>query len=35
MAKVKSSFFCQNCGAQFPKWVGKCTSCNEWNTIAE
>ncbi len=35
MAKVKTTFFCQNCGAQFPKWVGKCTSCNEWNTIVE
>ena len=35
MAKTKTSFFCQNCGAQFPKWVGKCTSCNEWNTIVE
>jgi DNA repair protein RadA/Sms len=33
--KVKTSFFCQNCGAQFPKWVGKCNSCNEWNTISE
>ncbi len=35
MAKTKTSFFCQNCGAQFPKWVGKCNSCNEWNTIVE
>lgn len=35
MAKVKSSFFCQNCGAQSLKWVGKCTSCNEWNTFVE
>lgn len=35
MAKTKTTFFCQNCGTQFPKWVGKCTSCNEWNTIAE
>ncbi len=35
MAKVKSTFFCQNCGAQFPKWIGKCTSCHEWNTIVE
>lgn len=35
MAKTKTTFFCQNCGAQFPKWVGKCNSCNEWNTIAE
>ncbi len=33
--KTKTTFFCQNCGAQFPKWVGKCTSCNEWNTIVE
>jgi len=35
MAKVKSSFFCQNCGAQSPKWIGKCPSCNEWNTYVE
>lgn len=33
--KVKTSFFCQNCGAQYPKWVGKCSSCNQWNTIVE
>ena len=33
--KIKTAFFCQNCGAQYPKWVGKCTSCNEWNTIIE
>ncbi|MBZ0327628.1 MAG: DNA repair protein RadA [Altibacter sp.] len=35
MAKTKSSYFCQNCGAQFAKWQGQCTSCKEWNTIAE
>lgn len=35
MAKVKSSFFCQSCGAQSAKWVGKCPSCNEWNTYVE
>jgi DNA repair protein RadA/Sms len=35
MAKVKTAFFCQNCGAQSPKWVGKCSSCGEWNTYAE
>lgn len=35
MAKVKTSFFCQNCGAQSPKWVGKCSSCGEWNTYVE
>ncbi len=35
MAKVKTSFFCQNCGAQSPQWVGKCSSCGEWNTYVE
>ena len=35
MAKTKTSFFCQNCGAQYPKWLGQCKSCNEWNTIVE
>ena len=28
-------FFCQNCGHQSAKWVGKCPSCNEWNTFVE
>jgi len=35
MAKTKTSFFCQNCGSSFAKWQGQCTSCKEWNTIAE
>ncbi len=35
MAKTKTTFFCQNCGAQFAKWQGQCTSCKEWNTITE
>ena len=35
MAKIKSSYFCQNCGAQSLKWVGKCPSCGEWNTLVE
>ncbi|MFN3404512.1 MAG: DNA repair protein RadA [Cytophagaceae bacterium] len=35
MAKVKSSYFCQNCGAQSAKWVGKCPACGEWNTYVE
>jgi DNA repair protein RadA/Sms len=35
MAKVKTTFFCQNCGAQSPKWIGKCPSCGEWNTYVE
>lgn len=33
--KPKVTFFCQNCGAQSSKWVGKCSSCNEWNTYVE
>tara|TARA_R110002124_G_scaffold120895_7_gene279104 strand:+ start:3222 stop:4583 length:1362 start_codon:yes stop_codon:yes gene_type:complete len=35
MAKIKTTFFCQNCGAQYAKWQGQCTSCKQWNTIAE
>ena len=35
MAKVKTTFFCQNCGAQYAKWQGQCNSCKEWNTVAE
>ena len=35
MAKTKTTFFCQNCGAQSPQWMGKCKSCDEWNTIVE
>lgn len=35
MAKIKTAFFCQNCGAQSPKWIGKCPSCQQWNTYVE
>ncbi|MCB2201215.1 DNA repair protein RadA [bacterium] len=35
MAKTKSSFFCQNCGNQSTRWLGKCPACNEWNTYIE
>ncbi|MCL6274020.1 DNA repair protein RadA [Muricauda sp. 2012CJ35-5] len=35
MAKTKTAFFCQNCGAQYAKWVGQCTSCKQWNTVVE
>jgi DNA repair protein RadA/Sms len=35
MAKVKTTFYCQNCGSQFAKWQGQCTSCKQWNTINE
>ena len=35
MAKAKTVFFCQSCGAESAKWVGKCPSCGEWNTYVE
>lgn len=35
MAKAKTTFFCQNCGAQHAKWMGQCNTCAEWNTIVE
>ena len=35
MSKTKSSFFCQNCGYESAKWLGKCPSCNTWNTFVE
>lgn len=35
MAKLKTTFFCQSCGAQYAKWQGQCTSCKSWNTIVE
>ena len=35
MAKTKSVYVCQNCGAEAAKWVGKCPACGEWNTYVE
>lgn len=35
MAKTKTTFYCQNCGAQSDQWMGKCKACNEWNAIVE
>ncbi|HEV7274746.1 MAG TPA: DNA repair protein RadA [Devosiaceae bacterium] len=35
MARTKSSFVCQSCGAVTARWAGRCESCGEWNTIAE
>ena len=35
MVKSKSQFVCQNCGAVYPKWEGKCNNCGEWNTLVE
>ena len=33
--KQKSVYICQNCGASSPKWIGKCPSCQQWNTFVE
>jgi len=35
MAKVKTAFYCQNCGTQYSKWQGQCNACKQWNTIVE
>ncbi len=35
MAKQSTTFFCQECGASFPKWSGKCEACHSWNTLVE
>lgn len=35
MAKLKTAYFCQNCGSQFGKWQGQCHVCKQWNTIVE
>ena len=35
MVKTKTVFVCSNCGADSPKWVGKCPNCGEWNTYVE
>lgn len=35
MAKIRSEYTCSECGATFSKWSGKCTNCNEWNTLVE
>ncbi|WP_278590745.1 DNA repair protein RadA [Capnocytophaga ochracea] len=35
MAKLKTAYFCQNCGAQYSKWQGQCYVCKQWNTIVE
>ncbi|MCD6091077.1 MAG: DNA repair protein RadA [Bacteroidales bacterium] len=35
MAKIRTTFFCQNCGAESPRWIGKCPSCQQWNTFVE
>ncbi len=35
MVKSKTQFVCQNCGASYSKWIGKCENCGEWNTLVE
>lgn len=35
MAKVKTVYFCSNCGQESAKWVGRCPACGEWNTFVE
>ena len=35
MAKRTVLFVCQSCGAESPRWMGKCPVCNEWNTLVE
>ncbi len=33
--KDKTVFICQSCGARYPKWMGRCSSCGEWNSLVE
>jgi DNA repair protein RadA/Sms len=35
MAKLSTMFVCQNCGESFPKWLGQCSNCGQWNTLVE
>jgi DNA repair protein RadA/Sms len=35
MSKIKTAFFCNNCGYESTKWLGKCPACREWNTFSE
>ncbi|MBT5931765.1 MAG: hypothetical protein HOH34_00345, partial [Flavobacteriales bacterium] len=35
MSKTKSAFFCQDCGHESPKWLGKCPGCHSWYTLIE
>ena len=35
MAKIKTQYICQSCGALSPKWAGQCTDCNAWNSFVE
>ncbi len=35
LKKRQTTFFCQNCGTEYPKWQGRCDACQQWNTIVE
>lgn len=35
MSRQKTNFICQNCGASYPKWTGRCDNCGQWNTLVE
>ncbi|MBI2382612.1 MAG: DNA repair protein RadA [Gammaproteobacteria bacterium] len=35
MAKARTRYVCQSCGASFLKWSGQCGECGEWNTLVE
>lgn len=35
MSKQKSTYICNSCGATYPKWTGRCSSCGEWNCLVE
>lgn len=35
MSKIKTAFFCSNCGYESTKWIGKCVACNEWNSFTQ
>ena len=34
-SKTKTVYVCSNCGADSPKWIGRCPNCGEWNTYVE
>ena len=35
MAKLKTVYYCQNCGTQYPQWHGQCKNCGAWNSLVE
>ena len=34
-SRPRTSFVCQSCGNRTPKWVGRCSACDEWGTVVE